>query len=255
MAHIPRVLCTEGLSPGAEISLPAERAHHLYTVLRKRPGDSVRAWDGAHREADAVIQNISHKAAAIVVGATVENINRESPLNLVLVQAIGRGDRFESALTAAIEIGAWAIQPVWTEFGLPALKSERLAKKQRSWEQQTLGAAEQAERTALPQILAATDLRSWLAVPRHGVVLHPGEDVFPSTLAEVAPREAFHVVVGPEGGFSPTEIKLAKASGLKLCALGPRILRTEHAGAVALSLLQALAGDFRPGITRRGGGS
>lgn len=245
MAHIPRVLCASGFSAGSRIELPPERAHHLYTVLRRRPGDTVRAWDGNHHEADAQIEALSHKTGTLVVDA-VESVNRESPLNLVLVQAVGRGDRFESAMTAAIEIGAWAIQPVWTEFGLPAPKRERLAKKQRSWEQHALGAAEQAERTKLPELRPALDLRSWLTEPRNGFLLHPGDVAFPRTMPANQTTQPWHVVVGPEGGLSPGEVQMAKTAGLKVCTLGPRILRTEHAGAVALSLLQGLGGDYFP---------
>ncbi len=242
MAHIPRVLCPHGLIPGGEVQLDSDRAHHLYTVMRRRAGDAVRAWDGQGQEANAAIIQLDHRKGSIRI-ADVESCDRESPLSLVLVQAVGRGDRFDDAMIAAVEVGATAIQPIWTEFGLPAMKAERMDKKLRSWQIQLLGAAEQAERSRLPDLRAPLSLRDWLAQRPHGVFLHPTGAALPRSPA-LAPQQEFHVAVGPEGGFSENEVQLAQQAGLPICQLGPRILRMEHAGPLALAVLQAFAGDY-----------
>ncbi len=238
MAHTPRVLCRPPLSAGIEIDLDADRAHHLYTVMRRRAGDAVRAWDGEGREGDAEILQLDHRKGRVRMGS-VESHDRESPLSLVLVQAVGRGDRFDEAMIAAIEVGATTIQPVWTEFGLPPLKAQRLEKKQRSWQTQLLGAA---ERSRVPELRAPLSLRDWLGTRPSGLLLHPTGGPLPRNPAETA--TALNVVVGPEGGFSEAEVTLAQQAGLTVCRLGPRILRMEHAGPLALAVLQAFAGDY-----------
>ena len=245
MAHIPRVLHPAPLEAGAEIPLPPERAHHLHTVLRRAAGAPVRVWNGEGQEADADILSLSHKAGRLRLGS-VEHVNTESPLPLMLAQAVSRGDRFEAALQAAVELGAQAIQPLWTEFGAPALKAERLQKKQLSWERLCLGAAEQAERSRLPEVLPALPLSEWLSKRPTGLFLHPSGSSLPAaTLARMAQAPTgCWVVVGPEGGFSSGEAQMAADAGLNPLRLGPRILRTEHAGAALIAALQALGGDW-----------
>ncbi len=241
MAHIPRVLCPPPLTAASEVELDADRAHHLYTVMRRRAGDRVRAWDGQGREADAEILALDHRKGRLRIEA-VEEHDRESPLALVLVQAVGRSDRFDEAMVAAIEVGAVAVQPVWTEFGLPALKTQRLEKKLRSWHNQLVGAAEQAERTRLPELRPPLQFRDWLGPRPGGIVLHPGGEPLPRTAA--GSGDELNLVVGPEGGFSEGEVERARQAGLQVCRLGPRILRMEHAGPLALAVLQAFAGDY-----------
>ncbi|MEN8719958.1 MAG: 16S rRNA (uracil(1498)-N(3))-methyltransferase [Oceanococcaceae bacterium] len=241
MAHLPRVWCPAPLQALSEVELDASRAHHLYTVLRRRPGDAVRAWDGDDREGDAEILELTNRRGRVRVG-TVDIVSRESPLALTLVQAVGRGDRFAEAMVAAVEAGATAVQPVWTECGAPPMKGERLGKKWRAWQIQLLGAAEQSERTRRPVLHEPCMLQDWLRHARHGVLMHPSGARL-GTL-DIAEPDALAVVVGPEGGFSEREVALARRSGLTVAQLGPRILRTEHAGPLALAVLQQRFGDY-----------
>ncbi len=241
MAHIPRVLCTPPLLSTTEVEIEMDRAHHLYTVMRRRAGDSVRVWDGQGNEADAEILAIDHRKGRIRTG-TVEKHDRESPLALVLVQAVGRGDRFDEAMVAAIEVGAVAVQPIWTEYGQPALKTQRLEKKLRSWQNQLVGAAEQAERSRLPELRPPLNFRDWLGQRPGGILLHPTGEALPR--GKAAFTDEINLVVGPEGGFSDAEVERAVQAGMQICRLGPRILRTEHAGPLALAVLQAYSGDY-----------
>lgn len=249
MAHVPRVLCPAPLRADSDVELSRERAHHLHTVMRRSEGDAVRAWDGEGRECDAKITRLSHKAGTLRAGQ-VDEINRESPLPLLLGQAVGRGDRFGDAMVAAIELGVVAVQPLWSEYGLPPLKSERREKKLASWQTQALGAAEQAERTHIPRICEPCDISQWLATAGMGIILHPGGRLLDRELLAQAKRSnsvgdmPFGVLVGPEGGWSEREVAAAEAAGLIRASLGPRILRTEHAGPAMIAMLQAFAGDM-----------
>lgn len=257
MAHIPRVLCPAPLTENTNYELSPERAHHLHTVMRRSVGSHVRAWDGQGSESTATIVNLNHKSGTIT-STKVEKVSTESPLRLLLGQAIGRGDRFEAAMIAAIELGAFAIQPLWTEYGLPPMKAQRREKKLSSWQAQALGAAEQAERSRLPEVLAPSDFGLWLrslsqaepdsASGPRGVLLHPdGQLLGPEHLKSIRPgaqgTRPFSVLVGPEGGWSEKEVAAAEAAGFSTVSMGPRILRTEHAGPAMLAMLQAMAGD------------
>lgn len=243
MAHVPRVLVPAPLQAGQPIPLEAERAHHLYTVLRRRAGDAVCLWDGQGLEAPGRLTALDARGGS-VQAETPRRIDRESPLQLMLVQALARGDRFEQAAVAAVELGAHSIQPVLAEHGHVKLKGERVARKQQSWQRLLLGAAEQAERSRLPALGALCSLQDWLATPRQGLLLHPEGAPLRAACAGLDWQAPLAVVVGPEGGLSPDELRRAEAAGLRRCRLGPRILRTEHAGPAALAALAALQGDY-----------
>jgi 16S rRNA (uracil1498-N3)-methyltransferase len=95
----------------------------------------------------------------------------------------------------------------------------------------------------LPEVLAPTPYREWLATARAGVrlLLDPAAV---SGLQAIGKVSAVTLLIGPEGGLSPTERTLAADTGFKPVRMGPRVLRTETAAVAAISALQALVGDL-----------
>lgn len=244
MAHIPRVYCPQGFCAGQSLELSRDRAHHLHTVLRRRVGDRVRLWTGQGLEAMADIRTLSQKQASVIPGE-VESIWRESPLQLGLAQAVSRGDRFEDTLDAAVELGVQHIQPLWTRFGPKPMQGDRLEKKWQSWQRRVLAAAEQAERSVLPQVLRPVSLHDWLGQQPQGWHLDPQAAPLAQTLGEPGPHpdQLRWILVGPEGGLEQSEMAAAQRS-LTGVSIGPRILRTQHAGPALLAVLQARYGDW-----------
>jgi 16S rRNA (uracil1498-N3)-methyltransferase len=165
----------------------------------------------------------------------------ESPLALVLVQGIARGERMDLIVQKATELGVTAIQPVAMTRSVVRLDDDARAKKLAHWQGIAVAACEQCGRAILPVAFAA-----WLRNPPGAetcrIQLAPDADL--SLAAAAAGARRIELLVGPEGGLDDAECDAARAVGYLACRLGPRVLRSETAAVAALAVLQAAAGDL-----------
>ena len=230
------------LPAAGALELPDALVHHAVRVLRLRDGERIVLFDGEGGEAEATLQ-VRGKAAWAQVEARHE-VDRESPLQIVLVQALAAGDKMDWVVQKAVELGASAIQPVQAERSVLRLVGERADKRQAHWQQVAVAACEQCGRNRIPEVRPLQPLTHWLAAHRGALcyVLAPGGAA--SFAEEPAPQQVVHVLVGPEGGWSDAELAAFDAAGCRRVRLGPRVLRTETAGLAAIAALQARWGDF-----------
>ncbi len=169
----------------------------------------------------------------------------ESPLRITLVQAVSRGERMDWTLQKATELGVRTIVPVLSSRSVVRLDDKQAGKKLRHWQAVVAGACEQCGRSTVPEIRPPQELSHYLASStREGqrFVLSPTGPASLAGLTSVGSR--VELLIGPEGGLDDTELARAAASGHVPVRLGPRVLRTETAGIVALTVLQALWGDL-----------
>jgi len=243
--HVPRVFVAQPLAVDTTIELNDTKHHHLTTVLRLSAGAQLVVFNGDGAEYSAVIDTASRKTLTVRVDAR-HTPDRESALDVTLIQAVARGDRMDFALAKAVELGVTRIQPIFTERGQVKLDGERLAKKQEHWQAVVESAAEQSGRLICPTIDDACDVSELLARPLSGdgsalLMLAP---TAATTLSALAPSQRASLLIGPESGLSIEEIERARDVGWHALTLGPRILRTETAGMAALAALQTLWGDL-----------
>jgi 16S rRNA (uracil1498-N3)-methyltransferase len=230
-------------SAGAVVELDESPAHHATRVLRLATGDALTLFDGTGGEFDALLERVDKRGAAVRVLRFV-SIERESPLEVKLVQAIASNDAMDSAIRRATELGVTAIQPVVTARSSPVPSGERADKRLAHWRHVAVAACEQCGRNRIPEIAAPQPLGDWLrAWDGSGIVLVPDAKQSASTIARHAGPLA--LLIGPEGGFDAREVAEAQGKGFVALALGPRVLRTETAAAAGLTLLQTLWGDLR----------
>jgi 16S rRNA (uracil1498-N3)-methyltransferase len=123
------------------------------------------------------------------------------------------------------------------------LKGEKLLRRIEHWRKVVISACEQSGRARLPVLHTPVDFEEWVqsAPVAQRIVCLPGAD---RSLASLGVHSAVELLIGPEGGFDDHELGLLAGQGVEAVGLGPRILRTETAGAVAITVLQALAGDL-----------
>ena len=241
--RVVRLHHRQAQGPGA-LALDRDQAHYLRTVLRLKPGQSLLVFNGQGQQWQATLEQLDKKGGQLQLGDAVA-ATPPSRLNLTLVQGISKGDRMDTSIQKAVELGVNRIVPMMTQWSDVRLNNERLQKKQRHWQQVAISACEQCGRADVPEVTAAVSLDDYLRAKKHpGIYLDPRAA---RTLAEVAPAagESLDILIGPEGGFSDAEIQAMQANQCQGVRLGARILRTETAGPAVIAALQALAGDFR----------
>jgi 16S rRNA (uracil1498-N3)-methyltransferase len=166
---------------------------------------------------------------------------------LTLVQGVSKGERMEQAIRQTTEIGVTRIIPLLSERVIVRLGQDDARKKRDRWHRIARSAAEQAGRNAVPQLTLPVDLEGSLAACADcdGIIcaweesseasLHTAVEAIRSRSNKPLPHIALYI--GPEGGFSGSEVERLRAAGALVVSLGPTILRTETAGLVASALL------------------
>lgn len=238
----PRIYSAAPLASDTDIVLDPVAARHLREALRLAPGDALVLFDGHGGEYLAELTGVSRQQVSARVGARRE-IDRESPLVLTLAQGISRGERMDYTLQKAAELGVSHIVPLRTERSAVKLVDERAAKRTAHWTGILRHACEQSGRTCLPSLAPPTTVDAYAAAESAALklLLDPQAD---TPLSALSPQASIALAIGPEGGFGANERAVLAAAGFRAVRLGPRVLRTETAALVALSILQAQFGDL-----------
>jgi 16S rRNA (uracil1498-N3)-methyltransferase len=239
-----RIHVTTALVSGTEVLLPAAPSNHLIRVLRLRPGAPLTLFNGGGGEYHATLLVAEKAGARILVGEHAP-IERESPLHLTLLQGISRGERMDLIVQKATELGITCIVPVSTEHGVVRLDDRQADRRREHWQAIAIGACEQCGRNRIPEVTAVVDVEqacAALAVGSARLLLSPSAGTPLSVIARGLTAAA--LLIGPEGGLSDREQRLAIQRGFSAYRLGPRVLRTETAPLAAITLLQMQAGDL-----------
>jgi 16S rRNA (uracil1498-N3)-methyltransferase len=249
--RVTRVFVDAPLACGEKLALPEGAARHVARVLRLGVGDALRLFNGRGGEYEATIEAARRDDLAVLIGAH-HAVERESPLSIVLLQGIARGEKMDLILQKATELGAHSFVPVKMARSTVRLDERAALVRQQHWQAVVTSACEQSGRNTVPAVAAPATLSQCLGpAPGLRLLLAPGEgsQSLSALLAGATPTggllQRIELLVGPEGGFDPAETAAATAAGFQSCRLGPRILRTETAGLAALAALQTLAGDLK----------
>ena len=245
--RLTRVHVPGPLAPGAMVQLPSGAAAHLVRVLRLAVGARVILFDGRGGEHEGTMESIRRDAVSVLVGAH-HAIERESPLRVTLLQGIARGEKMDLILQKATELGVSQFVPLTSLRSNVRLSPGTAARKVEHWQSVVASACEQCGRNRVPEVAQPASLAAAVQAASGVKLLLAADDqaeALPAVLGRHAERESVTLLVGPEGGLDPEEVRIARLAGFTACRLGPRILRTETAGLAALAALQALAGDFR----------
>jgi 16S rRNA (uracil1498-N3)-methyltransferase len=249
----PRLYCPLSLHEGAVIELPDAVAHHAVRVLRLQEGDAVTLFNGEGGEFEARLARIEPRLVLAAVG-THRPVERESPLNVTLLQGLIGGERMDHVIQKAVELGVAGIAPVTMARSVTRLDAARAAKRAEHWRSVIVASCEQCGRNRVPLLHALRDFGASLVSsdPSNpevmngaalSLVFSPGDGI-PLTKFE-RPQGGIRLLIGPEGGLSADELAAAKRAGFRTARLGTRVLRTETAGMAALAAMNAIWGDWR----------
>lgn len=242
--RLTRCFVDAPLATGAEIALPDSTAAHLVRVLRLREGDDCVLFNGDGRDYPARIVAAGKREVRAAIVSTLE-VRNESPLRIVLLQGIARGEKMDLILQKATELGVAAVVPVNSERSEVKLDAERAAKRVEHWRNVVVSACEQSGRATVPALFAPASLadaaRSADATLK--LILDPEGEHALSSMPAPSPSSVA-IAIGPEGGWSLRDCETLKSAGFGGLRLGSRILRTETAGLAAIAALQSRFGDL-----------
>lgn len=237
--RVTRLHFPDKLSANTTVELPSDASHYLVNVLRLRVGDAATLFNSEDGEFNATLATAKKNSASLTVQDQIATFS-PPPLAIHLFLGISRGDRMDFAIQKSVELGVAEITPMYSEFGEVKFKqADRLQRKLQHWQRIAVNAAEQCGRLDVPTVNEPIDFHS--AIERECMLFDANGEV---RIGEIGVTDSLSLLTGPEGGFSPEELKVAADRGVKRVSLGPRILRTETAPLAALAVLQSRFGDF-----------
>jgi 16S rRNA (uracil1498-N3)-methyltransferase len=238
---VPRFHLDAPLRAGGVCTLSEDAAHHAVHVLRLREGDEVTLFNGRGGEFAARIASMQRLRISIDL-LQHRAIERESPLRITLVQGVSAGERMDSTVRKAVELGVAEVQPVLAARSVARPKGDRAENRRSHWQKIVISACEQCGRNRVPEVQALVSLDDYR--PESGttkILLSPASELPLSKLSTAETRIV--LAAGPEAGFTEEEEARLVEAGFVPTSLGPRVLRTETAALAALAALNALRGD------------
>lgn len=222
----------------------SEDVKHIAKALRVKVGEPLEICDGHSKEYIVMVKSISE--VVVCHDIKVNDINRESPLRIDLYQGLAKGSKMDTIIQKAVELGVRSVVPTLMHRSIVKIDAQGEKKKTERWQKIADEAAKQSKRSHLPTIEPVVNLSKLKDLSKYDLILLAYEQE--NTLKVKEAIEDFSgqniaVFIGPEGGFEESEIDVLEKLGGKSISLGSRILRTETAGVMLLSILQYALGD------------
>jgi 16S rRNA (uracil1498-N3)-methyltransferase len=229
----------------SKLILPIDKdlAHHL-RVRRIGPEDNFTVFDGKGHIAAGRLVEINQSAPQIEIEQIQEDRQRELPYPIELIQGLASGDKMDWIVEKAVETGTASITPIECDRSVVKLKNDpkRLEKRMLHWQAIAQAACEQCDRSVIPKITLIQHPREAFKQSAAGlkILLSTTSTDSLHQFLDRHPPQGIAIAIGPEGGFCPEEEEYAKQAGFTTLSLGPRIVRTETAGIVAISAVESI---------------
>ncbi len=223
---------------------------HIYKVLRLKEGDKVNINNCKGIEYIGETLEVNKKEVRVTLVEKVA-LNNESSLKIHLFQGLPKAAKMDLIAQKCTELGVNEITPIITERVVVKGNESSEFKKVDRWNRIALEACKQSKRSIIPTINQPIDFNELMEeLKNFDLIIVPYENQENLGIKYVKSQvldkniETAAIIIGPEGGFEEKEIEALKDMGAFIVTLGPRILRTETAGFVALSLIMYELGDL-----------
>ena len=238
-----------------ELQITGPEARHMAKVLRMTAGEEIilSSHGDQEKKAKAEIIKITADYITVQLKEFIE-INNEPPVKVWLAQGLPKSDKMDFIVQKAVELGVYGIIPLAMENCVARYDANKAAVRRARWQKIAQEAAKQATRSRVPAVWPVTSLAELLGERKisaentslHIIMLYEQETSL--TLKEVLTKspavDCYLMIIGPEGGLSSEEVKLAAEYNASLVTLGRRILRAETASLAALSIVMYARGDL-----------
>lgn len=231
------------------ITITGNDVNHIKNVLRFKSGDRLEICDGSSNDYIVVIDSVEKDKINTKILDRIGNTN-ESDIEVTLFQGLPKSDKMDSIIQKNVELGIRAIYPVITD--RTVVKPDQgaaAAKKLERWQRIAMEAAKQCRRGIIPRVentlsfIEALEMSKRVSSTRIIPCLKEKNNKLRCLLTDKSIKSV-SVFIGPEGGFSDEEVNMAEMNGIIPVTLGPRVLRTETAGFVVLSIIMHELGDL-----------
>ena len=236
------------ISAHSEINLSEDTSKHLVKSLRLKPSDKIILFNGDGYDYHGEVSDIDKKNVKIAVNEKKLNMS-EADIDISILQSVTSRDKLDFIFQKNTELGIKNFYLINTErvnFKIPQSKTENRIEHLKKV---VISACEQSGRSKIPTVHETIlGLNKLTNEDDHSckLILNPYTDYSLSNLRnnDLINKKSFQILIGPEGGFSEAEIKVAENAGFKSLSLGKRVLRTETASLSIASAILALTNNF-----------
>lgn len=226
------------------LTITGPEVNHIRNVMRLKPGEEISVSIGGDgKEYRYGIESYTEDSVLCRL-RFVKDKEVELPVKVLLFQGLPKADKMDLIVQKAVELGAAEIIPVSMERCVVKLDAGKAAKKTARWQTIAESAASQSRRSMIPRVLAPMSMREAVEYAKAQTEvrvipyeLQEDDGSVKQYLESLKEGQSVSIFIGPEGGFTPAEVELAKEAGIRPISLGRRILRTETAGLAILSWL------------------
>lgn len=226
------------------LTITGPEVNHIRNVMRLKPGEEISVSIGGDgKEYQYGIESYTEDSVLCRL-RFVKDKEVELPVKVLLFQGLPKADKMDLIVQKAVELGAAEIIPVSMERCVVKLDAGKAAKKTARWQTIAESAASQSRRSIIPRILAPMSMKEAVEYAKEQTEvrvipyeLQEDDGSVKQYLESLKEGQSVSIFIGPEGGFAPGEVELAKEAGIRPISLGRRILRTETAGLAILSWL------------------
>jgi 16S rRNA (uracil1498-N3)-methyltransferase len=230
-------------------TLTGTEARHITKVLRMGTGDRLILVDGQGNRFQACILSSGKGTARVRIEKTVPT-PEPSPVEMTICQALIKSRPMDLVIQKCSELGVTCIIPFNSDRTIIKLDKTRVASKTRHWKEIARSSTKQADRDKPPRVADITSFAHCLDEDGGEGILkvilweEEGALDLKACLKSSTLVKKFRGIVGPEGGFTHEEVRLAEAKGFTPVSLGRRILRAETAAIALAAIVQYECGDL-----------
>lgn len=226
------------------LTITGPEVNHIRNVMRLKPGEEISVSIGGDGKEYRYGIESYREDSVLCRLRFVKDKEVELPVKVLLFQGLPKADKMDLIVQKAVELGAAEIIPVSMERCVVKLDAGKAAKKTARWQTIAESAASQSRRSIIPRVLAPMSMKEAIEYAKEQTEvrvipyeLQEDDGSVKQYLESLKEGQSVSIFIGPEGGFAPGEVELAKEAGIRPISLGRRILRTETAGLAILSWL------------------
>ncbi|MFA5859857.1 MAG: RsmE family RNA methyltransferase [Elusimicrobiota bacterium] len=248
---MPQFYVVDKLAKGGIVKIHDSDARHIVTVLRYKPGDTIRVFNNHHQQADGFVESVQNNEVMVRVNRMIDSSSaNENNVRLIVYASLVKKDKMEVILQKMVELGVDVLVPVITKNVVVKLLTDEFENKRLRWEKIVLSAVKQCGRSNIMKLHGIKLFKDVLKeegfkCKNRAVLMHEkyGDNISSLKLDNEI-HEDIRLFIGPEGGFDEEEVELAKSCGVKIVNLGSNVFRSDSAAIVAVSIVSYLIGRY-----------